>query len=149
MTRWSAAFRSNTHEVSAIGRARLNACVHDVLERQRAAINQGDLPALLETVSEDVVWGPMRAATEGDYAGHEGMKRWFHDTVETFEVFHLDVAEFKPGHVTTGPRQAGGQALFNQKASDSDDNRNGRASLLGGPRRVRRMSPEHVRRLPD
>ena len=61
-----------------------------------------DADAVLEALHEDAVFEPPRAATEGAYIGHEGMRRFLEDTAETFEVFEpnlTDVRDLGDGRV--------------------------------------------------
>jgi ketosteroid isomerase-like protein len=51
------------------------------------AIRRGDVETVLDGVSEDVVWIAARSAVEGAYHGHEGMRKFFADNNENFEVF--------------------------------------------------------------
>ena len=61
----------------------------DAFRRNADAISRGDGEAILVTIHPEAVIEPLRAATEGAYVGHEGARRFFVDTVETFEVFQL------------------------------------------------------------
>ena len=65
----------------------------DVLRAGIAAINRADIDAALAFAAEDVVLIPQRAATEGAYHGHAGVRAWFADTAETFELFRWNVSE--------------------------------------------------------
>ena len=51
------------------------------------AFRRGDVDAILDVVSEDVVWIAARSAVEGAYHGHEGIRRFLADTAVNFEVF--------------------------------------------------------------
>ena len=66
------------------------------------AINRGDLDALLERVDDGIHFEPLRAATEGSFHGHDGVRSFWRDTGESFEVFQLDypdVRELPDGRV--------------------------------------------------
>ena len=67
----------------------------DVLEACIDAFGRGDLDALLRHVDENVVWIAARSAVEGTYHGHEGLRKFFADTAESFAVFELDVREIR------------------------------------------------------
>ena len=46
-------------------------------------------------VDPDLVFEPLRAATEGAYVGHNGIMRFWADTEETFELFQLDYTDIR------------------------------------------------------
>jgi ketosteroid isomerase-like protein len=50
-------------------------------------LRRQDVDAVLDGMSEDVVWIPGRSAVEGAYHGHSGLRRFLADTAESFEVF--------------------------------------------------------------
>jgi ketosteroid isomerase-like protein len=62
----------------------------DAVRQFTDAVNRGDIEAALQVVHAEVVFEPLRAATEGVFKGHEGMRRFWADTTETFEVFQVD-----------------------------------------------------------
>ncbi len=56
------------------------------------AFNRRDLPTLLERISPDVEWVPLRAVLEGDvYHGHEGIRRFLADMDEDIEDMRVRV----------------------------------------------------------
>ncbi|HEY7151696.1 MAG TPA: nuclear transport factor 2 family protein [Solirubrobacterales bacterium] len=55
----------------------------------------GDVEGTLELVDPDVVWEPLRAAMQGAYHGHAGMRRFFADTAESFDSFRPEYAEVR------------------------------------------------------
>ncbi len=57
------------------------------------ALVRGDIEAFLRAVDEDVVWIPSRSALEGAYHGHDGVRKWYAETQESFDVFEWDVRE--------------------------------------------------------
>ncbi len=59
------------------------------------AVNHGDIDAALRIAHPDVVFEPLRTATEGAFAGRDGLKRFLLDTTETFEVFNVDLADVR------------------------------------------------------
>jgi ketosteroid isomerase-like protein len=59
------------------------------------AVNLGDLDALLDLVDEGMRLEPLRAATEGTFEGHDGVRKWWRDTQESFEVFRLDYPDLR------------------------------------------------------
>jgi ketosteroid isomerase-like protein len=60
-----------------------------------AAFRRGDVEAVLDGVSEDVVWIAARSAVEGAYHGHEGLRRFLADNAENFEVFEPRFTEIR------------------------------------------------------
>ena len=59
------------------------------------AIRRGDIEAILDLVSEEVVWIAARSAVEGTYHGHEGLRRFLADNAENFEVFEPNFDEVR------------------------------------------------------
>jgi ketosteroid isomerase-like protein len=59
------------------------------------AVNRGDLDGLLDLLDEGIHLDPLRAATEGAFDGHEGIRHWWRDTQESFEVFQLDYPDVR------------------------------------------------------
>src|SRR2546423_8573166 len=51
------------------------------------AMRRGDIEAILDRVSEEVVWIAARSAVEGTYHGHEGLRRFLADNAENFDLF--------------------------------------------------------------
>ena len=66
-----------------------------VLDEARDALDRGDMEAFLRHVDEDVVWIAARSAVEGAYVGHDGMRKFFADNDENFEVFEPDFREVR------------------------------------------------------
>jgi ketosteroid isomerase-like protein len=70
--------------------------------RAADATNRGEVDALLALIHPEAVAEPIRAATEGAYEGHEGIRRFVEDTAATFEHFRADypdVRELDDGRV--------------------------------------------------
>jgi ketosteroid isomerase-like protein len=59
------------------------------------ALSRGDMEAFLSLVDEDVVWIAARSAVEGAYHGHDGLRKFFADNEENFEVFEPDFREVR------------------------------------------------------
>ena len=54
------------------------------------AFNRGDVERWLETFHPDAVFEPQLAALEGDYIGHDGMRRFFAELADLLEMFEAD-----------------------------------------------------------
>jgi ketosteroid isomerase-like protein len=67
----------------------------DACLRGADAISRGDEEALGQLLHPDVIFEPLRAATEGAFVGHDGVRRFLADTAETFEVFQVSLAEVR------------------------------------------------------
>lgn len=67
----------------------------DAFRRVTAAVNRGDVEAALVEIHQELVFEPQRAATEGAYRGHEGLRRFFADTAATFELFRTEYLEVR------------------------------------------------------
>ena len=68
----------------------------DVFRRGADAANRADTEEFLRAVHPDLVFEPLRAATEGAYVGHDGIRRFWADTEETFELFQLETIPSVP-----------------------------------------------------
>ncbi len=58
--------------------------------RLLAAWNQGDIDELVARAFDDVVIHTALAGVEGDYRGHNGMRRWWHDFHDVFPDWHAE-----------------------------------------------------------
>jgi ketosteroid isomerase-like protein len=67
------------------------------------ALNRLDREWILDHVTEDVEFVPLRAATEGSFRGREGLGRFLKDTEESFDVFQGSISEVR----TAGDRVVG------------------------------------------
>ena len=66
------------------------------------ALNRWDTDWVLEHVSENVHWEPLRAQTEGVFHGREGVRRFIIDTEESFDFIRgqmTDVRDLGDGQV--------------------------------------------------
>jgi ketosteroid isomerase-like protein len=59
------------------------------------AINRGEPELLLDGASEDVVIVALRSAVEGEYRGHEGLRRFLSDNRQAFEVFEARYSDVR------------------------------------------------------
>jgi ketosteroid isomerase-like protein len=66
-----------------------------VFEDARDALSRGDMEAFLRLVDEEIVWIAARSAVEGAYRGHDGLRKFFADNEENFEVFEPDFREVR------------------------------------------------------
>src|SRR5215207_9716391 len=66
-----------------------------VFEECVALLGRGDIGGYLRLVDEDVIWIAARSAVEGAYRGHEGLRKFFADNNENFEVFEADFREVR------------------------------------------------------
>jgi ketosteroid isomerase-like protein len=63
----------------------------EVVRRSIDGLNRGDVEAVLEAFDPDVLFEPQRAAMQGTYRGHAGVREWMADTAESFSAFRLDL----------------------------------------------------------
>lgn len=59
------------------------------------AVNRGDVEAVLLEVDPEIEFIPQRAAVEGAYRGHEGMRRWLADTAESYDLYQITNDEIR------------------------------------------------------
>jgi ketosteroid isomerase-like protein len=59
------------------------------------AMNRLDADTLLAMVSEETVFEPLRAQTEGAFIGPEGMRRFLADTAEAFDLFKASYPDIR------------------------------------------------------
>ncbi|MBN1529495.1 MAG: nuclear transport factor 2 family protein [Thermoleophilaceae bacterium] len=59
------------------------------------ALNRHDVEAVLADVTDDVVLIPLRSRLLGAFRGHEGVRAFFADTEESFEVFEARYDEIR------------------------------------------------------
>ncbi len=90
----------------------------DLVRRGVQAINDRDLDALLAVMDEEVEAFPLLAAVEGTYHGHDGIRRWWANLLDTFPDFGIEVLDVREiGEATvavlgTSGRGVGGDAPF-------------------------------------
>jgi ketosteroid isomerase-like protein len=58
-----------------------------------AAFNSGDVEAAVELMHPEVEFIPRRAPIQGTYRGHSGIRKFFADNEENFELFQVDPEE--------------------------------------------------------
>ncbi|HEV2923548.1 MAG TPA: nuclear transport factor 2 family protein [Solirubrobacteraceae bacterium] len=59
------------------------------------AVNRGEVEGVLHIADDDIVMLAARSPVEGPYRGHDGLRAWFADNVESFEVFRVDIRELR------------------------------------------------------
>lgn len=62
----------------------------DAFRRLCEAMNRGDLDGALRESAADVVFVPARSALQGEYRGHEGLRKFWADNDENFDLFRVD-----------------------------------------------------------
>jgi ketosteroid isomerase-like protein len=67
----------------------------EVLRRTTDALNRADIEAVVEEFDPHVIFEPLRAAVQGTYRGHAGIREWLADTKDSFAAFRLDVADHR------------------------------------------------------
>jgi uncharacterized protein len=61
--------------------------------RDAEAFNRGDVEAFLESVDPEIEFIPRRAPVQGAYHGHAGIREFFADNAESFDVFEVRIDE--------------------------------------------------------
>jgi ketosteroid isomerase-like protein len=90
----------------------------ELVQQALAAMRDGNVDAVIGMCTDDVLFLPGRSALQGGYVGPAGLRKWFADNAETFEVFSatwnemLDAGEHVVGigQVTVRPRGGGPEA---------------------------------------
>ena len=90
----------------------------ELVQRAVEAVRQGDADALIGLCTDDVLLLPGRSALLGDYRGPEGVRKFFADNAETYELFTVTSDETHDtgehvvaiGRVTVRPRAGGPEA---------------------------------------
>jgi ketosteroid isomerase-like protein len=90
----------------------------ELVQRADEAMRRGDVEGLIAMCTHDVVVLPARSALTGGYSGAAGLRKFFVDTADTFEVFTTSWDETFDngeqvvliGHVTARPRGGGPEA---------------------------------------
>jgi hypothetical protein len=59
------------------------------------AVNRGDAEAALRGCHPELIFEPLRTATEGAFVGHDGMRAFLTDTWTTFDVFRVDMGDLR------------------------------------------------------
>lgn len=67
----------------------------ELFHRGNTAINRGDVEYAMRHSTEDVVFVVARSAVEGPFVGHEGVRKFFADTAENFELFQVRIDDVR------------------------------------------------------
>ena len=69
--------------------------LEDTFRRGMEAFSRADVDAALEAVHPEIEFIPARAAMQGSFHGHEGMRRFFADNEENFDLFQATYPEIR------------------------------------------------------
>ena len=67
----------------------------EIIRRQVEAVNRGDVEAVLSDMDAGIEFIPQRAAVQGVYHGHDGVRDFFADTFENFDLFEASTDEVR------------------------------------------------------
>lgn len=65
----------------------------DLLHRANDAVNRQDLDGFVALMDDEVEAVPRLVAIEGDYRGHEGIRRWWRSLFEAFPDYTVAIVE--------------------------------------------------------
>jgi ketosteroid isomerase-like protein len=63
--------------------------------RNNEAVSRGDIEAALATLDPDIEFIPRRAAVQGVYRGYEGMRQFFAENAENFDLYQVSYQEVR------------------------------------------------------
>jgi ketosteroid isomerase-like protein len=67
----------------------------EIFRRLVEAVNRGDVEEVLRCMDPAIEFIPKRAAVQGVYHGHEGVREYLGDTAENFDVFQVNNEEIR------------------------------------------------------
>jgi ketosteroid isomerase-like protein len=67
----------------------------DTFRRNNEAVSRGDIEAFLVALDPDIEFIPRRAAVQGVYRGHEGMRKFVAENAESFDLYQVSHQEFR------------------------------------------------------
>jgi ketosteroid isomerase-like protein len=71
----------------------------ETIRRCEAAMSRGDVDSYLLDIHADVELIPRRAAVQGTYHGHAGVRMFITENAESFDLFEVSTTEFRElGH---------------------------------------------------
>ena len=92
----------------------------DLVRRAIQAINDRDLDALLAVMDEEVEAVPLLAAMEGRYHGHDGIRRWWANLLDTFPDFGVEVVQMREiGEATVAVLSTSGRGVGSDTPIDA------------------------------
>ena len=86
----------------------------EIIRRQVEAVNRGDVETVLSDMDAEIEFIPQRAAVQGVYHGHDGVRDFFADTFENFDSLKRAptrfassaTASFRLGRCASAEREA-------------------------------------------
>ena len=63
--------------------------------RNNEAVSRGDIEAALATLDPGIEFIPRRAAVQGVYRGYEGMRQFFAENAENFDLYQVSYQEVR------------------------------------------------------
>ena len=90
-------FFDHTKALAAAGRSEAPMAQENVKLHYQVyeAVNRRDLAALLALLDADVEYVSGLVAIEGGYHGHDGIRRWWENLLDTFPDFTIDVIDIR------------------------------------------------------
>src|SRR4051794_26577040 len=73
----------------------------ETVRRSLNAFNRADVEALMEVCTKDFLFLPARTALNSGYRGEAGLRRYFEDNAETFEVFTVRLDEIHGAEIAS------------------------------------------------
>jgi ketosteroid isomerase-like protein len=67
----------------------------DAFLRGTEAANRGDVEEVIATATEDVVMWALRSPVDGEYRGHDGLRKLQADNDENFDVWRIDFTDVR------------------------------------------------------
>src|SRR3954447_27071505 len=67
----------------------------ETIRRCDAAMSRGDVDSYLLGIHPEVEFIPRRAAVQGTYHGHAGMRKYVTENAESFDLFEVGNTEFR------------------------------------------------------
>jgi ketosteroid isomerase-like protein len=67
----------------------------DTLRRNNEAVSRGDIEAALVALDPDAELIPRRAAVQGVYRGHDGMRQFIAENAENFDLYQVSYQEVR------------------------------------------------------
>jgi ketosteroid isomerase-like protein len=93
----------------------------ELVERAIDAFNRQDLESFLALMHEDVEIGSRQVAIEGEYHGHQGLRRWWGDLFDAFPDYTVEAEELRAiadvtlGHLHARSHSAHSDGVFEDR----------------------------------